>query len=197
MLSEAKQFLSDMIAGKEPRWLVYLGNPGCGKTHLSGKIRDFLLDKAREIYNTVERPRRDPELSNYLTCWTYAQSGSIFTKWDNIIKNAKIGDYDRLRNAESDWVKIIDDLGVNSFSDSGREREPMATTFSVQCIGGLLDARLRKWTVITANFSRSQFATQFDTRIASRFMRDNNVVVECFGLRDYGLRKEELTKQAA
>lgn len=190
MLDEAKRFLSDILAGAEPRWLVLLGRPGCGKTHLADKIRWFLRDNAQRIYETTVRPQIDPAGSSYTTAWSYAQEGGILAKWDTIAAKAKSGDYSMLRMAERDWCKVIDDLGVNSFSDRG-QREPVATTFSVQIIGSVLDARLRKWTVITSNFSQSEFARQFDTRIASRLMRDNNVIVDCFRLRDFGLRKRD------
>jgi hypothetical protein len=49
---------------------------------------------------------------------------------------------------------------------------------------------LRKWTVITTNFTRRQLAEQFDPRVASRLMRGGNVICDCEGLRDWGLRVE-------
>lgn len=196
MIQEAKQFLCAMIEGKEPRWLVYLGNPGCGKTHLSERLKAFLKDRARTLYDATERPRRDPGMSDYRTCYSYAQEGAIMAKWGVMIGAARERDYSRLKLAASDWVKIIDDLGTESFAED-QSRTPRATAFVCQQMGRLLDDRARKWTVLSANFSRSQFAEQFDSRIASRLMRHGNVIVDCSGLRDFNLRMETAKKQVA
>lgn len=106
-------------------------------------------------------------------------------KWGTIIERLRIGDRSLFKKACDDHYKVIDDLGVNSF-----DREGIATPFAVQSMAELLDRRLRKWTVITTNFSRSQLAEQFDPRIASRLLRDGNLIVDCSGLDDFNLRKE-------
>jgi hypothetical protein len=86
--------------------------------------------------------------------------------------------------------KVIDDLGTGTTGADGE-----ATAFAVQKMGELLDRRLRKWTVITTNFTRRQIAEQFDPRIASRLMRGGNVICDCEELDDWGLRM--LRKEAA
>ena len=64
------------------------------------------------------------------------------------------------------------------------------TPFATQTMAEVLNRRQGKWTVITSNFSRKQFAEEFDVRIASRLMRDRNVIVET-NVRDYAIRKEK------
>lgn len=194
MLFEAMQFVTDMVNRAEPRWLVLLGHPGCGKTHLAQKIRWWLNDHARRLYNR-SRDQIDPGHQDGETSYVYAQSGAIMAKWEKVAASAKAGDYQQLANCRGDWVKVIDDLGVNSFSEASiRSGQPSATPFASQIIGSVMDARIRKWTVITSNFSRQEFAEQFDTRIASRLTRGNNVVVNCFALGDYGIRQERKQK---
>lgn len=197
MLFETKRFITDLLSGAEPRWLILVGDPGCGKTHLSERIRAFIRDRARNLYEATVRAKIDPGASDYRTCWSYAQEGPFLAKWAVMIDKARSKDYAALKLAASDWIKIIDDLGTNSFTEDSFNKTPRATLFVCQAMGDLLDKRLRKWTVINSNFSRRQFAEQFDSRVASRLTRHGNVIVDCTGLRDFDLRKEAAAKQVA
>jgi hypothetical protein len=51
----------------------------------------------------------------------------------------------------------------------------------------VLESRLGKWTVLTANVSLSQIGELLDPRIASRMIRNNSVVVDV-NLPDWNLR---------
>lgn len=189
MLNQSQKFLNDMLTGEEPYWLVLLGEPGCGKTHLADKIRWFIKKHGERTYNAKERPKVDPERRRVETCFIYKQEGPVLVKWGSLIDKLRDGGRWDFSRACGDHYKVIDDLGVDSFSKNSRG-ELEATPFATQKIGELLDRRLGKWTVITANFSIEQFGTIFDTRIASRLLRKSSVV-KAFGLRDYALEKHK------
>ena len=183
MLHSARSFISDMITGAEPRWLVLVGESGCGKTYLAERIVEWMKVYGRCVYNRErERLGRD----GLSSLWTYAQGGAFMCRWSRLLNQLRSGDYHRLEVAAQDWFKVIDDLGTDSAGADGE-----ATQFAVQKMGDLLDRRLRKWTVITTNYNRKQIAERFDARIASRLMRHGSVMVDADGLRDYGLRLEE------
>jgi DNA replication protein DnaC len=119
------------------------------------------------MYNRHHRPKIDPESRDYLSSYIYAQEGRVFTDWGK------------------DHYKILDDLGTNSAGADGK-----MTPFATQTMAEILNRRLSRWTMITSNFTKAQFAADFDVRIASRLMRDRNVIVEC-EVRDYAIRKEK------
>ncbi len=187
MKRAAHAFLADLAAGHPPRWLTLTGPPGCGKTHLADRIRWYLRRHGENIFQNTPMfpPPRSATPRDYLSLYTYAQEGSILTKWSRLLESARDGNYTPLRRAAHDHYKIIDDLGVDSFDHTAQP-----TVFATQKIAELLDRRLGKWTVITTNFTLRHLATHFDPRIASRLLRGNNVVVDCSALRDFTLRRE-------
>lgn len=191
MLEGARNFIADMAQGRDPRWLVLIGLSGSGKTHIADRIRWFLRDIGRHIYNEFDRKRIDPKMQNPNSLYSYAQNGAFMCKWGALISKLRSQDYMAFDVAASDWAKIIDDLGVDSF-----DRDGNVTMFAVQKMAELLDRRLRKWTVITTNFTRAQIAAQFDPRIASRLMRFENVIIDASNVRDFNIRKELARCQA-
>jgi DNA replication protein DnaC len=188
MLRNARQFIADIVNGAEPRWLVLVGESGCGKTYLAERIVAWLKIYGRGVY-TRERERL--KRNGVSSFWLYAQAGPFMCRWSRLLGQLRSGEYHRLDVAAEDWFKAIDDLGTDALGADGE-----ATQFAVSKMGDLLDRRLRKWTVITTNFSRKQIAEKFDVRIASRLMRHGSVIVDATGLRDYGLRLEA-AKEAA
>ena len=190
MLNAAQKFLHDMISGSEPYWLVLLGEPGCGKTHLADKIRWFIKKHGERIYNDKARPKIDPERRRVETAFIYKQEGPVMVKWGDLLNKMRDGGRWDFSRACGDHYKVVDDLGVDSFSKSARG-ELEATAFATQKMGELVDRRTGKWTVLTSNFSVEQFGEIFDSRIASRLLRNNSAVVKAFGLRDYALEKHK------
>lgn len=184
MKDAALQWCCDIALGNNPYWLSLLGHSGTGKTLLSKCCMTFLFDHGERLYHKHYRHRADPESKDYLTLYSYAQEGTIFVKWSALLDKARSGDYSVLDRATADWVKIVDDIGAESVGKDG-----LPTPFAISTLSKLCDFRVGKWTIFTSNFSRSQLAERFDTRIASRMMRDGNVIVES-QIRDFNLRKE-------
>lgn len=182
MLHEAIWFASDILTGQPPRWLFLCGRSGCGKTHLARRLADFIKQWGEWAYQKHFRSVNDPANANPDLIFSYAQEGSIFTKWAKIIDAARDGDFEPYRFASRDYFKVIDDVGAEGF---GQDRKP--TVFVTNQLGKLCDSRIGKWTVWTSNFGLADFAEIFDARIASRMMRDGNVIVETTA-RDYNLR---------
>jgi hypothetical protein len=185
MLTEAQRFIAEIAAGQEPRWLTLCGKSGNGKTHLAERISDWIRRFGPGMYDRHHRSKIDPTHQDYLAGYIYAQEGRVLVKWGVLIEEARARDFHRYQRACKDYYKIIDDLGVNSV-----DREGKATPFATQTMAEVLDRRLRRWTVITSNFTRKQFADQFDVRISSRLMRGRNVIVES-SARDYAIREEK------
>ena len=154
----------------------------------TGEVVAWLKIYGRGVY-TRERERL--KRNGVSSFWLYAQAGPFMCRWSRLLGQLRSGEYHRLHVAAEDWFKAIDDLGTDALGADGE-----ATQFAVSKMGDLLDRRLRKWTVITTNFSRKQIAEKFDVRIASRLMRHGSVIVDATGLRDYGLRLEA-AKEAA
>lgn len=185
MLDEAQKFVAAIIAGEEPRWLTLLGPSGNGKTWLAERINDWIRRYGETMYDRNHRTKIDPDHRDYLACYLYAQEGRVMVKWGQVIEECRGRDFRRYERACKDFYKVIDDLGANCANASGD-----ITPFAVQTIAEVLERRLRRWTVITSNFTRKQFAEKFDVRISSRLMRDRNVIVET-NARDYAIRKEK------
>lgn len=185
MLDEAQKFVAEIVAGEDPRWLVLLGPSGNGKTFLAQRIVAWIRRYGETMYDRNHRPKIDPKKQDYLSLYTYAQGGQVMVKWGNLIEECRNRDFHRYQRACKDYYKVIDDLGVNSMNPDGK-----ATPFAIQTIAEVLDRRLRRWTVITSNFTRKQFAEEFDVRISSRLMRGRNVIVET-NVRDFAIRTEK------
>lgn len=182
MLREAQLFVSDILTGQSPRWLFLCGKSGVGKTHLARRIADFISKWGEWAYNKHGRALVDAGHSRYETTWPYAQSAPVFAKWAAIVDSARDGDYEAYRRASADWYKVVDDVGAEGL---GQDRRP--TSFVVNQLGKLCDARLGRWTVFTSNFHIADFAEVFDARISSRILREGNVHVD-LTLRDFNLR---------
>jgi DNA replication protein DnaC len=185
MLAAAQGFVASIIAGEDPRWLTLCGKSGAGKTHLAERISEWMRRFGPGMYERHHRSKIDPQHQDYLASYVYAQEGRVLVKWGTLIEEARSREFNRYQRACKDYYKVIDDLGVNSMGADGKP-----TAFAIQTMAEVLDRRLRRWTVITSNFSRKQFAEEFDVRIASRLMRDRNVIVEA-NVRDYAIRQEK------
>jgi hypothetical protein len=185
--SAAVAWLAGWRAGNEPYWLVLHGESGTGKTLLARTLARCVAKNGERVYRIQHATGKD-----YLQSYGYAQSGPVFAMWADLVPHGR-DNQERYGNAKTDWVKVVDDLmpktGQQVVIDGTEGLEPKR--FEVTAALDLMDARARKWTVLTTNLTREQFALFWDVRIASRLTRDGNVCVDLTGVRDYELRRKK------
>lgn len=164
------QFASDMLGGGSPRWLSLLGNSGAGKTLI-----------ARIVYR-LYRWKFDGEIN-----WTRSRlHGSHlyrfrcgFMNWGTVVNQRMLkGDFRFLEDLRDYDFFAIDDI----VAEHEKHRE-----LSASKLYDVLEARLGKWTVITANLSLDQIGERLDPRISSRMLRGGSDVVDV-EVPDFNLR---------
>jgi DNA replication protein DnaC len=166
MKNEAVSFIDDLFNNRQPRWLSLLGTSGAGKTMLARRIwhlfRDFRHGRIR--IDTDVRVIR----------W---RGG--FINWGAAVNNRMLkGEFDFLDDMRSWDFFVIDDIA----SEHEKHRE-----LSASKLYNILEGRLGKWTILTANLTLSQLSEKLETRIASRMVRGNSVVVDV-DVADFNLR---------
>lgn len=178
MKFEAASFLDDMLNDREPRWLSLLGTSGAGKTMLAKIIsRNFRAEKHFNI-NWSATNRTQTEHSPQGRIIRYRGG---FINWGDAINNRMLkGDYDFLDDMRSYSFFAIDDI----VSEYEKHR-----SLSAAKLYNVFEARLGKWTVVTANLSLEQIGEKLDPRIASRMLRHGSVVVDV-DVPDYSIREK-------
>lgn len=185
-LLEVQQWLQAIMDDAEPYCLTLCGVSGVGKSHLAQAAKRWLAKEAEWIYRDKVRPRLDPTGENYTTSYSYAQQGAFFRRWDqDLINPAKDGNFNPLKLAGSDWIKIVDDLG--SEQKDGKSGDLKPTAFALGSMTSLIEARVRKWSLYTANYTERGFAETYDVRVADRLIRWPNRIVE-IKVRSFALR---------
>lgn len=149
-LSEVAEFVVEVRRSHEgdktvkPHWLTLSGVSGCGKTMLA---REALLFLAKRL-------PYDRTGMHY--------QGMYFRPLLELTQEWREGAY-RNNDDESAFLLVIDDLGAERGTDFVRDR-----------LFNLINKRLGKWTIITTNLKLSAIQSDYDTRIASRLIRDGN-----------------------
>ena len=69
VVRECNVFCTDLIAGRNPRWLSLLGKPGTGKTHLAKRIREHY--KAAKPNRITRFHRWKDIVDDYLLQWDF------------------------------------------------------------------------------------------------------------------------------
>lgn len=143
------------------------GKSGVGKTHLGKGCHRIFMETLRFYPDFDVKHQR-------LT----GQRGQ-FVDWRELCATVRQGEWGWVEDLCEDDFVVIDDIGVE-YDKSG---------FITSVIDRLFNARLRKWTLVTCNLPLEQIAERLDTRIASRMLRDGNLVLDCdtmdFALRNY------------
>lgn len=144
------------------RLLVLCGNPGCGKTHLAKRLRDWAdcsSFKAWEIGGWRSVPSVD------------------FVSWPAVCDGFKSGNYGVIEDMiQSDFL-FLDDIGA--------EHDPSKNATDKLC--QILSRREEAFGLITTNIPMEQWGVRFDARIADRLMR-NSEVVDMFNVPSYSTR---------
>lgn len=103
--------------------------------------------------------------------------GGRFVTWTRIATNLREGEYRWLEDfILPEQLLIVDDIGSEYKTD-----------FIVAKLFEILNRRIGRWTVLTANLSLEQIGLSFDPRIASRMIRDGSKVVDV-DVPDWNLR---------
>lgn len=192
-VTAAQAWLLDIWHNQQPRWLLLCGVSGNGKTHIALRAAAWLRKYGERCYNK-HRKDIDPMLANPEAIYSYRQERPVFVRWDHdLLKPAKGGDYYHLRRAEEDWFKIVDEFGSEQ-KERGPDGALRPTAFAQGTLTSLIEGRMRRWMLATSNLTRSDFSKVYDPRVADRFMRWPNVIVE-MRLRSYSLRMEEACKK--
>lgn len=187
---ESVRWLASWIDGLEPYWLVMVGVSGTGKSMLTKALAKYCDKHGSAVFDRTVRASMSAFSQDHDMIYSYRQEGSMFVEWRNLVPH---GDENRGRidRAARDWVKFIDDLKAQTGEPVTIEGEQgvQPKRFESSAAGDLLDARLRKWTVVNSNLTRKQLAMFWDVRIASRLTRDGNTIVDLSQVRDFFFRK--------
>lgn len=164
MWAAAEAFAAD-VNNRAPYWITFCGPSGTGKTHLARMLfRHFMGASRFNVDIDVARQR------------IIGNTGQ-FCKWRNLAGELKAGGYDAIEDLIEDSFVVLDDVGA--------AHDP--SSFIASALDQIIAGRGRKWTVVTCNYSLGEIARRMDERIASRLIRDGNVVIEC-NTTDFNLR---------
>lgn len=167
LLESVARFASCLNYTK-PHWLTISGPSGIGKTHL-----------AKALYKQFMEQNRFSHFPDYENMRIVGNSGWL-CDWRKLCDDIRSGNYTRLvEDLCDEWFVVLDDFGT--------ERDP--TGFIASASDRILNSRMRKWTFITTNLTLAEIADRIDSRIASRMIRDGNMVVEVEA-QDYALQPE-------
>ena len=148
----------EMHERQPPRWLTLLGPSGTGKTYL-GKLMT-----SRAVFPAG-------------TGGLYRISWNCTWRWKDYLGQVYQKHYELREVLSERPFVVLDEIGSNE----------KVTDFAVEELFQLLEGRLGKWTVITANINLETIASRYDPRISSRLVRDRNVCVAIETI-DYALR---------
>ena len=165
MLHAVARFASEMKRGCRPRWLSLLGPSGAGKTYLAKRVWYWAKESGILKGRVVTMDEGDQII--YPGRWCH---------WPRIASNMS-ENYGAINDMHSEQFVCLDEIGADR-DPSGLVRDKLAT---------MLCARVDRWTLVTSNKTLEQVATDIDTRVASRMIRDGSEVVE-IDVRDYALR---------
>ncbi len=176
MKDEAASFMDDLFNARTPRWLSLLGNAGAGKTMLAKIIWHLFRDHR----HTQIDWKRSKETESGGRQGRIIRCRGGFINWGKAVNRMLEGDYAFLEDLREYDFFVLDDI----VSEYLKMRE-----LSASKLYDVLESRLGKWTVITANVSLRQIGEILDPRLASRMIRNNGIVIQA-DVPDFSLREQ-------
>ncbi|MCI0747576.1 MAG: hypothetical protein L0Y58_19395 [Verrucomicrobia subdivision 3 bacterium] len=154
MLGNVNEFAGALVdPTSQPYCLSLLGSSGVGKS--------YLLEKLRAIARITPHLQRHPTL--------IPGACAQYRYWPEVVDDLQ--DWDSGRTLVRQLVDcpflVLDDV-FSPLDKSGWKAERALR---------ILEGRKGKWTALSANATREEIA-QIDTRIMSRLIRDDNVVID-------------------
>lgn len=154
--SEQQQISQWFKASKD--FLVMIGPPGTGKTHMCAALTGHALRK----FNTVRVWREQ----------------NLFTHLRDAIE--RYGDYiNTLKCALDDEFCVIDDIGSTPVNDW--RKEIIFNAIDIRREMGYP-------TVLTSNYNQFELTNKYEARVTSRLFGGRNTIVDLFGMEDLRAR---------
>lgn len=147
-LNICRAFVEDF--GKSESSLLFMGNTGLGKTHLSTSIASAVIEKGFDVvYETAQ---------NLIAEFSRVRFGHNYGGSEENVENGRYFDSD---------LFIIDDFGTEE-----------SNQFSTACFYNLINTRQSKGlsTVINTNLTTSEIRARYTDRIASRLFGEFTVL---------------------
>jgi DNA replication protein DnaC len=143
--------------------LILSGDSGTGKTMISNRLRAWVERMAIECAMSGGWNRSpSTEWVDWVDWWERYQDGRPCRDLSDII------------NAD---CLFLDDVGA----ESDRYKSGQSTAILCQVLG----KRERKFTVLTTNVSKENWAEKFDTRVSDRLKRNGAVYVSFWNIKSF------------
>ena len=103
--------------------------------------------------------------------------------WPDVCAEMRGGNYKQLDELAKVPLLILAEIGAD-----------FASGFTNKSLASLLECRLNKWTMITANLGFNEIRDDLDARVASRMLRNDSRIVQMREVPDYELTQRQKKK---
>lgn len=172
-------FGTDMMTNENPRWLSLLGNSGTGKTLIARLLYRVYKNKFQDHVNRERTERSGGRHEYRYRCG--------FLNWGEAVNH-------RFMKGEFAFLEDLREFDFFALDDIASEHEKHRE-LSASKLYDVLEARLGKWTILTANLSLEQLGRTLDPRIASRMIRGGSEVID-LEMVDFNLRPNHNEKRS-
>ena len=182
--SACAKFVAAMESGAQPYWLTFTGVNGCGKTMLARQVFEQAkrINPGNPANNPIWPPDALERAAEGVNVYEPSRPYCIWIKEGDLASRMRGGEYGLPEDLRGDYLVALDELGIS--------RDP--TNFVSEAVGRLCDNRIGRWGIFCTNFTLNEIKERMDGRIASRLVRDDNLVVQITS-GDYALRGKSST----